>query len=207
MDIWGEPGVARPRPSSSPRSSTLIDRSRPGRRRRAHPAVSSRSAAGGDAARRRRCADRPEVFQPLCVVIDKLDKIGPGRGRAADRRVDGPVGLAARPRRASSCSTGWRVKDLDEAARHCTEPDSARPSPSCAGSSSCWTGYGVADRVSFDASVVRGLAYYTGVVFEAFDAEPDHCARSAAGGRYDGLVRDPRRTGASRRRASASATW
>lgn len=27
-------------------------------------------------------------------------------------------------------------------------------------------GYGIADWLQFDASVVRGLAYYTGVVFE-----------------------------------------
>ena len=30
-------------------------------------------------------------------------------------------------------------------------------------------GYGFADWLVFDATVVRGLAYYTGVVFEAFD--------------------------------------
>jgi len=29
--------------------------------------------------------------------------------------------------------------------------------------------YGFADWLVFDASVVRGLAYYTGIVFEAFD--------------------------------------
>jgi len=29
--------------------------------------------------------------------------------------------------------------------------------------------YGFADWLVFDATVVRGLAYYTGVVFEAFD--------------------------------------
>ncbi|KAE8816470.1 Histidyl-tRNA synthetase [Hordeum vulgare] len=31
--------------------------------------------------------------------------------------------------------------------------------------------YGYADWICFDASVVRGLAYYTGIVFEAFDRE------------------------------------
>jgi histidyl-tRNA synthetase len=30
-------------------------------------------------------------------------------------------------------------------------------------------GYGYADWLVFDATVVRGLAYYTGTVFEAFD--------------------------------------
>jgi histidyl-tRNA synthetase len=34
---------------------------------------------------------------------------------------------------------------------------------------SCSLGYGFADWLVFDATVVRGLAYYTGIVFEAFD--------------------------------------
>ena len=47
--------------------------------------------------------------------------------------------------------------------------------------------YGVAERVSFDASVVRGLAYYTGIVFEAFDSSGE--LRSiCGGGRYDRLL-------------------
>jgi ATP phosphoribosyltransferase regulatory subunit HisZ len=33
----------------------------------------------------------------------------------------------------------------------------------------CGAGYGYADWLVFDATVVRGLAYYTGTVFEAFD--------------------------------------
>ena len=44
-----------------------------------------------------------------------------------------------------------------------------------------------ADRVDFDASVVRGLAYYTGVVFEAFDAKGALRA-ICGGGRYDRLL-------------------
>jgi histidyl-tRNA synthetase len=47
--------------------------------------------------------------------------------------------------------------------------------------------YGLADRVEFDASIVRGLAYYTGIVFEAFDAGRKLRA-ICGGGRYDGLL-------------------
>jgi histidyl-tRNA synthetase len=47
--------------------------------------------------------------------------------------------------------------------------------------------YGIADHVPFDASVVRGLAYYTGVVFEAFDTGGTLRA-IAGGGRYDRLA-------------------
>ncbi|XP_066397158.1 histidine--tRNA ligase, chloroplastic/mitochondrial-like isoform X2 [Miscanthus floridulus] len=47
--------------------------------------------------------------------------------------------------------------------------------------------YGYADWICFDASVVRGLAYYTGIVFEAFDREGKLRA-ICGGGRYDRLL-------------------
>merc|ERR1712226_1712455 len=47
--------------------------------------------------------------------------------------------------------------------------------------------YGIQDWILFDASVVRGLAYYTGVVFEAFDRRGELRA-IAGGGRYDKLL-------------------
>ncbi|HEX6630131.1 MAG TPA: ATP phosphoribosyltransferase regulatory subunit, partial [Gemmatimonadaceae bacterium] len=40
----------------------------------------------------------------------------------------------------------------------------------------------------FDLSIVRGLAYYTGIVFELFDAKGEFRA-IAGGGRYDNLLR------------------
>ena len=47
--------------------------------------------------------------------------------------------------------------------------------------------YGVAEMCKFDLSIVRGLAYYTGLVFEAFDSEGELRALFG-GGRYDELV-------------------
>lgn len=47
---------------------------------------------------------------------------------------------------------------------------------------------GLADFVSVDLAVVRGLAYYTGFVFEAFDRKGDLRAL-AGGGRYNDLVK------------------
>lgn len=47
---------------------------------------------------------------------------------------------------------------------------------------------GLADFVRVDLGVVRGLAYYTGFVFEAFDRKGELRA-IAGGGRYDDLVR------------------
>jgi histidyl-tRNA synthetase len=49
--------------------------------------------------------------------------------------------------------------------------------------------FGVADYLTYDASIVRGLDYYTGPVFEAYDC--DRRFRAVfGGGRYDNLVAD-----------------
>ncbi len=47
---------------------------------------------------------------------------------------------------------------------------------------------GVGEWVSFDLSIVRGLAYYTGIVFELFDARGQFRA-ICGGGRYDTLLK------------------
>jgi len=46
---------------------------------------------------------------------------------------------------------------------------------------------GVGDWIDFDLSIVRGLAYYTGKVFELFDAKGEFRA-ICGGGRYDDLL-------------------
>jgi histidyl-tRNA synthetase len=48
---------------------------------------------------------------------------------------------------------------------------------------------GVRDWVDIDLSIVRGLAYYTGIVFELFDARGEFRA-ICGGGRYDTLLND-----------------
>lgn len=40
----------------------------------------------------------------------------------------------------------------------------------------------------FDVTLMRGLDYYTGTVFEVFDMHPDNNRSMFGGGRYDGLV-------------------
>ena len=47
---------------------------------------------------------------------------------------------------------------------------------------------GMGDFVRVDYHVIRGLAYYTGVVFEAFDSQGEFRA-IAGGGRYDNLIK------------------
>jgi len=50
------------------------------------------------------------------------------------------------------------------------------------------TTMGLGDFIEVDLTIVRGLAYYTGIVFELFDTQ--HKLRAiAGGGRYDGLLK------------------
>jgi histidyl-tRNA synthetase len=47
--------------------------------------------------------------------------------------------------------------------------------------------HGVTNAV-FDISLMRGFDYYTGIVFEVFDLDPENKRSMFGGGRYDGLV-------------------
>ncbi|MCS6993462.1 MAG: histidine--tRNA ligase [Anaerolineales bacterium] len=49
---------------------------------------------------------------------------------------------------------------------------------------------GVKDYVRFDPNIMRGLLYYTGTVFEAFDVSGSVRRAILGGGRYDNLLRD-----------------
>jgi histidyl-tRNA synthetase len=49
--------------------------------------------------------------------------------------------------------------------------------------------HGLRSWVKFDLSIVRGLAYYTGIVFELFDRKGEFRA-ICGGGRYDNLLKD-----------------
>ncbi|MEA3229797.1 MAG: histidine--tRNA ligase [archaeon] len=47
---------------------------------------------------------------------------------------------------------------------------------------------GLKNRCVLDLSIVRGIGYYTGIVFEAFDRKAENLGSLFAGGRFDGLV-------------------
>jgi histidyl-tRNA synthetase len=42
--------------------------------------------------------------------------------------------------------------------------------------------------VAFDITLMRGFDYYTNIVFEVFDTDPENNRSMFGGGRYDGLV-------------------
>src|SRR4029078_10693787 len=47
---------------------------------------------------------------------------------------------------------------------------------------------GAGDQVVFDPTVLRGMDYYTGTVFEIYDTSPENRRAMFGGGRYDNLV-------------------
>ena len=180
MDIWGEPGVEAEAELLSA-MFTLIGRVglAPGK---VKIRLNSRALLE-ESLRAGVLADRPEVFEPLCVVIDKIDKIGAEAVTEQLTDEGGAVGLS--PGEAEKVLEVLAARSLDDAARH-----AATDSPAIAELRRLYDlldAYGIADAVPFDASVVRGLAYYTGVVFEAFDAGGTLRA-IAGGGRYDRLA-------------------
>ena len=180
MDIWGEPGVAAEAELLSG-VTTLFDRlglPRDAVRIR----INSRSLLE-ESLRDTVLSERPEVFEPLCVVIDKLDKLGADAVVEQLTDPDGPIGLSQAAARSVIEMLGAR--DLDEAERYAPAGSSALSE--LRRLFELLDAYGIGDRVLFDASVVRGLAYYTGVVFEAFDTRGQLRA-ICGGGRYDRLL-------------------
>ncbi len=126
--------------------------------------------------------DRPDAFAALCVVIDKLGKIG------ADAVVDllaDPAGtVRISPDSARDVVATLGLARLDEAAR--LAPPDSKAVRDLQRLFELAEAYGYAERLVFDASIVRGLAYYTGIVFEGFDTGGQLRAL-CGGGRYDRL--------------------
>ena len=48
--------------------------------------------------------------------------------------------------------------------------------------------YNINDWLTFDPTLVRGLGYYTGIVFEAFDRSGQLKAALCGGGRYNDML-------------------
>lgn len=180
MDIWGEPGMTAEAELMAAAFSVLDDLGLA--RGDVRMRVNSRALLE-EILHERFLAARPEAFGPLCVIIDKLEKIGGDAVEELLADAAGPVGLdRAEAREVVSL---LQVSDLEEAARHA--PPDATSVADLRRLFGLLDAYGLADRVVFDASVVRGLAYYTGVVFEAYDTLGKLRA-ICGGGRYDHLL-------------------
>ncbi len=121
-------------------------------------------------------ADR---FAQVCVLVDKLEKLPP----EAVREEVVKAGLD--PSLMDRLAELFSLDSLDAVAGMVGEDhDSIRELRQLFALAEH---YGFADWLQFDASLVRGLAYYTGIVFEAFDRGASLRA-ICGGGRYDRLL-------------------
>jgi histidyl-tRNA synthetase len=180
MDIWGEASVAAEAELIAAIFHCLDRMQLP--RESVKVRISSRALLE-ETLRRAVLRDHPDAFVPLCVAIDKLDKIG---AEAVTQLLIDPKGDVGLDAAAADFVVGWLgLRDLSEAAAHA--PAASPAAADLARLFELLDAYGIADRVVFDASIVRGLAYYTGIVFEAFDAGRSLRA-ICGGGRYDHLL-------------------
>jgi histidyl-tRNA synthetase len=112
---------------------------------------------------RQRCS-KPENEYPFYQAIDKLERDSPDESRAKLAAL----GLS-----------------FDEVNQFITD---GKPTAELEAIVKNLRARGLGNYVRIDYHVIRGLAYYTGVVFEAFDKKGDFRA-IAGGGRYDNLIK------------------
>jgi histidyl-tRNA synthetase len=120
-----------------------------------------------------------EKLAPLFAVLDKRHKIPP-------EEFDAELSSIVSPSISASAVTGMlgatSLADIKKLGAALPSVDKLER---LFGLLDC---YGMSDFAAFDIGIVRGLAYYTGVVFEMFDIKRSMRA-IAGGGRYDRLVK------------------
>ena len=120
-----------------------------------------------------------DLFAQTCVIVDKMDKLSSdaineqlsdlGHSKEVISTIQSTLGIN------SLKSLKNTLKKDSEALNDLQTLFEAIES------------YGISDWVEFDGSIVRGLAYYTGCVFEVNDREGKFRA-ICGGGRYDKLL-------------------
>ncbi|KAI8102906.1 hypothetical protein M9434_005698 [Picochlorum sp. BPE23] len=125
------------------------------------------------------CGLDSETFGPVCILVDKLDKL------PREKVVDGLLQLGLSNDTAEKILSALNVKDVGDLESLIGEDNDAVKDLKRLFDLAA--AYGYDEYLVFDASVVRGLAYYTGVVFEGFDREGKLRA-ICGGGRYDKLL-------------------
>ncbi|MFL2498198.1 MAG: histidine--tRNA ligase [Candidatus Thalassarchaeum sp.] len=120
-----------------------------------------------------------DAFAATCIIVDKMDKLP---AEVVEQQLS-EQGLDSDAISVIQATLG--LSDLDSLASALGEGSEAVAE--LATMFDLVDSYGISDWVAFDASVVRGLAYYTGPVFEAHDRSGNLRA-ICGGGRYDRLL-------------------
>ena len=120
-----------------------------------------------------------DAFAATCIIVDKMDKLPAEvvEQQLSDQGLDSDA--------IATIQSTLGLSDLDSLASALGEGSEAVAE--LATLFDLVDAYGIADWVAFDASVVRGLAYYTGPVFEAHD-RAGKLRAICGGGRYDRLL-------------------
>ncbi len=128
-------------------------------------------------------------FAAFCRCLDKLDKIG-WDGVEKEFQANDIPASAARSQVTELMASGGLTPDFASARKLVDGNETA-----LAGLAEIEIVYnaarelGVAEgRLSFDATLARGLDYYTGPIFETVLPALPHLGSLTGGGRYDGLV-------------------
>jgi len=120
-----------------------------------------------------------DAFAATCIIVDKMDKLPAEvvEQQLSDQGLDSDA--------IATIQSTLGLSDLDSLSSALGEASEAVRE--LAKLFDLIDAYGIADWVAFDASVVRGLAYYTGPVFEAHD-RGGKLRAICGGGRYDKLL-------------------
>ena len=120
-----------------------------------------------------------DMFAQTCIIVDKMDKL------PADVVSEQLSALGIEDNAIKTIQSTLGIKDMDSLRSMLGEE-----SPAVIELTSLFSAleaYGISEWIEFDASIVRGLAYYTGHVFEAHDRAGELRA-ICGGGRYDKLL-------------------
>ena len=120
-----------------------------------------------------------DIFAKTCIIVDKMDKL------PADVVSEQLGDLGLEKSAIQTIQSTLVIKDMNS-----LEEILGKKSAAVTELTSLFSAleaYGISGWIEFDASIVRGLAYYTGPVFEAHDRAGELRA-ICGGGRYDKLL-------------------
>jgi len=120
-----------------------------------------------------------DVFAQTCIIVDKMGKL------SSDVIEEQLSGLGHDSEVITTIQSVLGIKDMNGLQEALKDESMAVSELNFL--FDAIDSYGISEWVEFDASIVRGLAYYTGAVFEAHDKAGKFRA-ICGGGRYDKLL-------------------
>ena len=120
-----------------------------------------------------------DIFAQTCIIVDKMDKL------SSDVIEDQLSDLGHDSKVVTTIQAVLGIKDMGSLKEALNDESVAVSELNLL--FDAIDSYGISEWVEFDASIVRGLAYYTGAVFEAHDRTGEFRA-ICGGGRYDKLL-------------------